>query len=103
MASASLTFPRLVAPAYRSVLGSTCMQTPSVSSEEKQPNPPNRRYEPQNHVYQVNPHSVLHPQNARLHFNPRTNVQLSEDAKNSCPQHEEDKVPGKEKAHCCVT
>jgi hypothetical protein len=103
MASASFAFLQLVVLAYRSVLGSTCMQTPSVSSEEKQPNPPNRRYEPQNHVDQVNPYSVLHPLNAWLHFNPRANIHLPEDAKNSCPQHEEDKVPGEEEAHRYVT
>ena len=56
-----------------------------MSKEKESPNPQHRREEPQQHVDQVNPDSVLHSLYPRNVFGSLVNEHLPEDPKDRCP------------------
>ena len=54
------------------------------------------RNEPQEQANQVDPDSILHPRDARVHLRIGVDVQRAEQAEDCAPEGEENDVPGEE-------
>ena len=69
------------------------MQTPPLPQRKKQHHPHDRRNQPQQHINQIHPHRMFHPNNPTIPLRIRMNIHLPKHPKHRRPQDKKYPIP----------